>query len=93
MHIQGILWSGLLLPIEESCNNENNPDFNFPFNNGEHRHQVNIDHGHTLSLSDLTHNHTLNNKEHTHSNTNHQHDINNEPEYYSLAFIYLKGGQ
>ena len=58
---------------------------------GEHSHSVSIDHNHSASLQNETHSHNLIEKTHTHSNTNHSHTISNQPEYYTLAFIYLKG--
>ncbi|RAP24934.1 hypothetical protein DID73_00070 [Candidatus Marinamargulisbacteria bacterium SCGC AG-343-K17] len=59
--------------------------------NGKHNHTVTINHGHTGSVSAKSHNHTLSNTSHEHDNTKHDHDVQNEPVYYELAFIYLKG--
>ena len=59
--------------------------------NGNHRHGVTINHGHTASTGSNSHNHTLASKVHEHSNTVHDHLVENEPVYYQLAFIYLKG--
>jgi hypothetical protein len=59
--------------------------------NGNHKHPVTIDHGHTVSVSSDEHNHELAEKSHEHKNTAHDHSVDNEPVYYQLAFIYLKG--
>jgi len=59
--------------------------------NGHHNHPVTINHGHTGSVSDNSHTHTLANKSHEHANAMHEHTVDNEPVYYQLAFIYLKG--
>lgn len=60
--------------------------------NGNHNHKVLINHGHKASVQDKTHNHTLGDQSHEHENATHDHNNqNNQPEYFLLAFIYLKG--
>tara|TARA_Y100000591_G_scaffold326662_1_gene349788 strand:- start:36349 stop:41973 length:5625 start_codon:yes stop_codon:yes gene_type:complete len=59
--------------------------------NGHHNHSVTINHGHNSSVSNDTHSHTLADQSHEHANATHDHTVDNEPIYYQLAFIYLKG--
>ena len=60
-------------------------------NNGHHSHSVLMNHGHSASVDRPSHNHALGNKNHEHDNVVHDHDVENQPEYYTLAFIYLVG--
>ena len=72
----------------------NNPaasGYTTALNNGHHSHQVTISHGHQASSENESHSHTLASASHEHDNVSHSHEVDNEPEYYKLAFIYLKG--
>jgi hypothetical protein len=62
-----------------------------PSESGDHNHTVDINHGHTATVEADTHKHTLGVSAHTHDAATHTHTVNTEPEYYTLAFIYLKG--
>jgi hypothetical protein len=59
--------------------------------NGRHNHPVSINHGHRADMVPVNHTHTLANKSHEHGNASHEHAVDNQPAYYQLAFIYLKG--
>ena len=59
--------------------------------NGNHSHRVTINHGHTASPGTDTHDHTMADRPHEHENVSHSHEVPNEPAYFKLAFIYLKG--
>ena len=61
-------------------------------NKGNHRHEVKLDHGHQATMnSNPAHAHSLASQSHNHPDSAHSHSVNNEPEYYQLAFIYLEG--
>ncbi|MEK9727466.1 MAG: hypothetical protein VW397_05105, partial [Candidatus Margulisiibacteriota bacterium] len=63
----------------------------FSSNNGKHNHSVLLNHGHTASTDSPKHTHELASTNHKHEDVMHTHDIDNKPEYYTLAFIYLVG--
>ena len=56
---------------------------------GNHRHSVSINHGHGQTFNNQKHDHKL--ALLTHDTKNHEHKVDTQPEYYTLAFIYLEG--
>ena len=58
-----------------------------------HAHQVsNKNHTHTVSYDPHSHSHVFSQEDSTHGDSYHSHDnLENQPVFYTLAFIYLEG--